>query len=286
MASARKKTADGASEEINKLSNEIYKLNEKANAIDNITKSYDELDKKLIKTKKDQEELNSLLDQAADKLSSEEDSYAKGVSEQDYYNSASSAAEKRRILDEIQSSAKQGIKDYQQEQLKTIRKLSGSELNKFLNENTTDSDIKKAQSALYAIANSQLYDKIDSISNVTKEEAAAIESVTSAIIANLSVQDAYEYAQNPARIEALVDALNDLKDAQMEIDGRATNVSLTEILDSDDYNLSSKVSAYEQIAAALSDTAEAYEAFTDAYQQYQVFSAMNDEVVQFIDNMG
>jgi hypothetical protein len=72
----------------------------------------------------------------------------------------------------------------------------------------------------------------------------------------------------------------------MEINGRNTNVSLTEILDSDDYSLSNKVSAYEQIAASLSDTAEAYEAFTDAYQQYQVFSAMNDEVVQFIDNMG
>ena len=68
------KSAEGAAEAVNNLSNEIYKLNEKANAIEQITDAYDKLDQKLIKTKKDQEEMNELLDQAADKLSDEEDS--------------------------------------------------------------------------------------------------------------------------------------------------------------------------------------------------------------------
>ena len=57
------KSAEGSAEAVNKLSNEIYKLNEKANAINEVTDSFDKLDNKIIKTNKDIEEMNSLLEQ-------------------------------------------------------------------------------------------------------------------------------------------------------------------------------------------------------------------------------
>ena len=67
------KSANGTAEKINKISNEIYKLNAKANEINNITTSFDKLDNKLIKTNSDLKEMSSLLDQAADKLDTEID---------------------------------------------------------------------------------------------------------------------------------------------------------------------------------------------------------------------
>lgn len=70
ISNTSSKTEDSA-EQVNKLSNEIYKLQEKANAIDQITTAFDELDNKIIQTNKDIEEMGSLLEQAADKLSDE-----------------------------------------------------------------------------------------------------------------------------------------------------------------------------------------------------------------------
>ena len=91
IANANKynKSAEGTSEKINQLSNEIYKLNEKSRAIDNITDSFDTLDNKIIKTNADIKEMGSLLEQAGEKLNNEEVDkkddvgYGKGKSEQD-----------------------------------------------------------------------------------------------------------------------------------------------------------------------------------------------------------
>ena len=82
------KSAEGTAEKINDLSAEIYKLNEQAQAIDNITNSFDKLDKKLIKTKEDLAEMNSLLEKGSeimdDDVEEDEDKgFGKGVSEKD-----------------------------------------------------------------------------------------------------------------------------------------------------------------------------------------------------------
>lgn len=66
-------SSSSEAESVNKLSNEIYKLNAKANEINNITTAFDKLDNKLIKTNSDLKEMSSLLNQAADKLDTEVD---------------------------------------------------------------------------------------------------------------------------------------------------------------------------------------------------------------------
>ena len=293
-----KNTADGTAEEVNRLSNEIYKLNEKANAIKQITSAYDELDGKIIKTKKDQEELNSLLEQAADKLSTETYNskkkadkagaayYGEGVSEQDYYNSLSTDREKKKFLDSLEAETDRQIKIRQQEQINEVKKLSNKRKAVFFNENTTNTLIKQAQSAFYAIANSNLYDRIDAMTDVTEEEAAAIESVTQAMIANLSVREAYDYANNPEKVQAIIDKLKDLEQIQIKVNDRMEDVSASEILNSDDFNLKDKVNAYEAAAKALEDIDEAYDALKTEYKQYQLFAEMSDDVLDFIDSMG
>ena len=293
-------SSDEAAGEVNQLSNEIYKLNEKANAIKQITSAYDELDNKIIKTKKDQEELNSLLEQAADKLSTETYSsekkarkagatyYGKNVSEQDYYNSLSTDKERRRFLDSLEEETARQIKIRQQEQIQAIDKLNAIEKQKFFNEDTTDNAVRQAQSAFYAINNSTLYNYIDSLTDASEAEKAALESVTQTVLSGLSAKQAYEYAidETGEKIKNLTDALQDLDKVQREVNGRQTGISLVELLDSDDYDLKDKVHAYEEAAKALEYNKEAYDAFKSAYQEYEIFAKMNDSVVEFIDNMG
>lgn len=290
--------SSNAANEVNKLSNEIYKLNEKANAIKQTTSAFDELDNKIIKTKKDQEELNSLLEQAADKLSTETyDSakeakkagarfYGKGVSEQDYYNSLSTNKEKKQFLDSLKTETNQQIKLRQQEQLDAVRKLKESQRSLFFDENTTDTSIKQAQSAFYAITNSTLYDKIDAMTELSDEEASAIESVTQSIISNLSAREAYDYANNPEKVKALVNELSNLEKIQTKVNDRLVEVSASEVLDLDDYKLPDKVKAFKAMVDALERTGDAYNAFKETYQEYAVFAEMNDDVIKFIDNMG
>lgn len=274
-------SANKAAKDVNKLSNEIYKLSETTNAINQVIDSYDALDKKIIKTKKDQEEMNSLLEQAADKL---------GDEEKEYYQGLSSDSDRLKYLELTSQSNKQKIKDRQLQQLAKIEKLSSRGLEAYLNENATESDIIKAQSAIYAINNSRLYEHIDLMKkneSITTEQASAIESLTESILSELSAQDAYNYAQDKTgtKISNLVEELSKLNKIQTKINGQSTNISATEILNSDDYNIYDRVKAYQQIADALKDTEEVYDAFKTKYQEYRLFSEMGDDVLKFIDSM-
>ena len=88
-ANKYKSSAEGTAEEVNKLSNEIYKLNEKVQAVDNITNSFDRLNNKIVKTNEDIKEMNSLLDQIGESLNDDEVDekkdvgYGEGKSEKD-----------------------------------------------------------------------------------------------------------------------------------------------------------------------------------------------------------
>lgn len=275
-------TAKKAAKAVNELSNEIYKLSETTNAIKQITDSYDALDKKIIQTKKDQEEMSSLLEQAADKLSDEE---------KEHYQRLSSDADKRKYLELMAESNKRQIEIKQLEQLNRINRLSDRGRAVLLNENATDADILKAQSAIYAINNSRLYEHIDLMKkneSITSEQASAIESLTESILSELSIQQAYDYANDTTgtKVKNLVEELSKLEKIQTTINDKQTEISASEILNSDDYNIADKVKAYKQVANALLDTKEAYTAFKTTYQEYELFDKMGEDVLVFIDKMG
>lgn len=196
VTNAKKKGAEGAAQEINKLSAEIYKLNEKAQAISSIASSFDKLDDKLIKTNEDIKEMNSLLDQVADKLSDEigEDEdigYGVGVSEKEYYSRFNTTEGKRKALDIIEKNTRNQIRSTRSEIINTYK--GSHELSQLLDENSTNTQILQAQDSLYAANNSELYDYIDLMKDskeLTEENASAVESLAQSILEEMSVEQA------------------------------------------------------------------------------------------------
>lgn len=260
------KTAD----EVNTLSTEIYKLETKARALENVTNSYAELDNQIIKTKKDQEEMNQLLDQAADKLSEEEKTAYKALT-----------TNKQRIeyLKNIQANADADANQKRKEQLNKINSLSASDKTKFLDPNTTDTDILTAQSAIYAINNKNLYTYIDTLENAQD----GVEKLTQSLIEELSPAEALAFANTPSQIQAIVDSLNNLQVEYTSLNGKDTT-GVTGVLTSDDYSLIDKIDAYRQALATL--TPEMQDNLKVIYSDLEVFSQFNQTALEFISTSG
>lgn len=271
---------DETASEVNDLSNEIYKLTEKAQSIKTITSSYEELDNQIIKTKEDQEEMNDLLEQAADNLDDDE---------QDIYNSLSTNALKKQYLDSIKEQSLATANADRQKQLQLINSMSTSNRAALLSSDATDSDYLTAQSALYAIANNELYQYIDTMKDASEESDEywkAIEEVTQTMLEGVSPTEAYYYAQNPEKIQAIVSALSDLKSAYTDTDGVIQEAGVAEILNSDDYNIKEKVEAFRKAKQALAGTS-IYDAFMSTYQDLDTFvQNFSNELLDWIDAMG
>ena len=139
-----------------------------------------------------------------------------------------------------------------------------------------------ARDALYALNNSKLYDAVDEMTNLTTEERSAIEDLAQSILEAVDAETALMYANNNYS-KTLVDILGNLDDIKTSTDEW---VSVSEILTTDDYTLKDRVKAYEQICAALADSTEALKSFQETYSQYEVFSKMGDDVLDFIEKIG
>ena len=169
--------------EVNELSTEIYKLQEKANAINEITTSFNNLDDKLIKTNEDLKEMNSLLAKAADSLSDEE---------KEVYNSLQTEQEKLDYLERIERESRQQIYAKNNQIVDEIASMSSSGKAAFFDEDTTDPEVIKAQSAVRAVNNTQLYKQIDKMkeaNELNEEEAAAVEAVTQALFDEMNAEE-------------------------------------------------------------------------------------------------
>ena len=260
--SGSQKTAD----DINKLSNEIYKLENKARALDTVTKSYNDLDNQIIKTQKDQEKMNELLDQAADKLDEEE---------QKAYKSLATNEQRIRYLEATQSKAEQDANQKRQEQLNKINKLSPNQRADFLDPNSTDSDVLTAQSAIYAINNAKLYDFVDRLEDAQE----GVEKLAQSLLSQLSPAEALAFANAPDKIEALVKKLNNTA-----VQVGDTAVGVTGILTSDDYSVVDKVNAYREALEALDGSMK--DAFEILYSDIGALATFNNVVLEFIDNNG
>ena len=289
-------SAEGAADRINELSNEIYKLNEKATAIDNITSSFDKLDSKLIKTKADLEEMNSLLEKGAESMdNSEVDEkkdvgFGKGVNEKQAYE-AMTDDEKKLYLKRKSESLKVDLKAARSKQESEIKNLSYEERSKLFDENTTNSKIIQAQAAIYALNNAELYEEIDLLkksSSVTEEAAKATETLTQSLLENLTVTEAWEYNQNPDKIKELISTFSSLKTEVKGLSGEMKELSAVEVLDSEDYSLKDRVEAYKDIRKELVSLGqtEILESFTFEYSGFEEFTKMSGYVLDFIDNVG
>ena len=256
--SASQHATENTAKEINALSNEIYKLQEKANAIKTIEKQYDALDNKIVQTAADQEKMNELLDQAKDKLSSEG---KEGKTEQDIYAALSTNAMKRTYLAQIEEKAIREANAKRREQISILKEASAAQRKEMLT-SKDNADYLMVQDAILAINNNTLYEYIDSLDKV----ADGVESFTQAILESMSAEEAYRYATDKTGtgIKKLVDIINGattvIEDEQ---------VALATILDSSKYTIAEKIDAYNELSkqiAALGDPT-LMKAFETAYGQ-------------------
>lgn len=266
-----------ASKAIKKLSNEIYKLNESKNSLDGVVDQFEALDEKIIKTNKDLEEMESLLDGASEKIDftrggkfDEDEAEARkanfeGLTDQQKINWLKE--EQLAIDTEIAEKRKQQIEEFTKEGVITAKLLEDAEL----------------ASAIYATNNAYLYDQVDALKKsgrYTDEELKATEKIGEAIMENLSAQEALNWAQSE-HAKKLADQL--AKTGSMSINGES--VMLSEVLTSDAYGLENQIKAYKEIAAQLSG--DTLEAFNKAYQHLYDFSnSFSANSITLITNLG
>lgn len=259
---------DQTSEAVNKLSNKIYQLETKANAINTITKSYDDLDKKLIQTNADQEEMNKLLDQAADKLDEEQ---------KNAYNALQTNEDRLKYLKAIRQQSEEEADALRKQQINSISNASASTKNALLDENTTDSKILTAQAAIYANNNNELYKYIDSLT----EAKAGIEDLAEVLLSELTPAQALAFAEQPELISKLVDSLNSLSTTYTSLSDSSVKGTAAEVLTSDDYSIVDKVNAYKDAISSLDN--EMAKILETTYSDIAVFAEFDKTVLDFID---
>ena len=253
--------AQKKAENINKLSGEIYELTERARALDSVVDSFDKIDNKVIKTKADIEEMNSLLEQAGDELSDEigEDEdigYGKGVSAQEAYKALTREADKIAFLEAEANRNRKLANDKRQEQLKIFNNARSYEKSQLLY--GSDAQYVNARSAIYGINNNTLYESIDALKELEgadEEVLAATEELVQGLLEQLDITDALAIANEDAdsTIKELINELQDLE---------ATEQFLNE-----DENFIDRVKAFRELTAALSDNQDMLDALKEAYSE-------------------
>ena len=260
------KSSEKAADDVNKLSNEIYKLTERANAIKTVGDQFDALDKKIIKTTEDQKKLNELLDSAGDKLSDEKKKDDKGkdidgTSEKDIYAAIETDQEKYIYLQNVENEARKKANDLRQKQLDILKNLNPALRHEMLT-NKDNAEYLKVQSAVRAINNNTLYEYIDSLKDAGNET----EAFAQAILNELDAEQQYQYAieSDQHSIKNLVDTIDN---ATTIINGE--KIRWTDLLGSDDYTFKERINAFKELEKAVKslNDPELLKAFQDAYQE-------------------
>lgn len=260
--------SESVEEKTNKFSNEIYQLETKASAINTITKSYDDLDKKLIKTNADQEEMNNLLDQAADKLDEEQ---------KNAYKALQTNKDRLKYLKAIQQQSEEQADALRRQQINLISNASSGKKNALLDENTTDSNILTAQAAIYANNNNELYKYIDSLTEVKE----GVEDLAEVLLSELTPAQALAFAEQPELISKLVDSLNSLSTTYASLSDSSVKGTAAEVLTSDDYSVVDKVNAYKDAMASLDN--EMAKILETTYSDIAVFAEFDTTILDFIN---
>ena len=265
---AFKPASDKAADQVNTLSNDIYKLTEKANAIAQVEKQFDALDNKIIKTAEDTKEMAKLLESAADKLTEEDKAT---------YENLQSNQAKRTFLEEKEAEYREEANKKRQEQLKVLRQLNDEQRKELLT--AKDANSLMVQDAVFSINNNTLYEYIDTLEEVND----GVESMTQNILEMLSAEDAWTYANEESgeSIKKLVNTLNNASD----IEGNA----LVEILNSDESSIKDRIEAYDQLKDVVASMGDPvlFDAFTKAYQQWDdISSKLTDSAINFMDKIG
>ena len=249
--------AEKAAKDINALSKEIYELNKKSQEIHSVTSKFDDLDNKVLKTNKDLEEMNTLLDSAADALSDEEKEY---YSTLDTYGKA-------RYLKEVEDKTNNELKakrNAQKLKILTLKNLGGANWQDFLT--SDNAEIMQARTAMYSLNNVALYEYIDLLketTDITEEAASATEKLVQSILSEVKADKAAELLNNPELIKKYTNAIKDLQSTYTDAEGKIQTNSASIILGSDDYSITERTKAFKQLKQSIIDLGD--EAVLEAF---------------------
>ena len=294
-----KTKAEKRAEEINELSNEIYQLTEKANKLEEVSNKFEDIDSKIIKTNEDLKEMNSLIESTADLMSDEvsedkdekkldEERYGgKGVTQKEAYQIAVQDGNVEQWLEDEEQYLRDKANERREKQLKLVLDTPVNKRGEYFDENTTKASIKQTQAAIKAINVNTAYEYLDSLKDqkkITDEAATATENLTTALLKNLSVKDAFNYTQSETAVESLVNTLIDLTMVVEELNGDHNTKSIAEVLTSDSYTLKEQVEAYNLAIDALEGIEEA--AFKAQYAHMEFWTQLKSDVLDFIETSG
>lgn len=195
-----------------------------------------------------------------------------GATEQDYYNSLVTDADKRAYLEKKEAETQRKLDEQRAKQLEKITQA--------INEGAS---AEQYRAEVTALTNAQIYKQIDALSDLTEEQKKATESIVQNLTDQMSAADQLRYLNHP---ELLGNLINRVNSATVHTsDGM---MSASEVLNSDNYTLAEKVDAFRTISAQLS--AEERAAFIAVYKEFSDFvdlvNKSNDKVLDYIDKFG
>ncbi len=245
------KTTD---EQVEELSASIYTLSKRASAIESVTSQIDKLDSKLIKTKKDAEEVASALETIGDKLSTNAednlDQTLGKMSEKDYYN-ALGETEKREYLAYYQSLINRQLAADRQAMMDII------------NSTGIDSETKRLNAK--TVAKSKGYNVLDeSFSNLTTTQTTTLRSIMDTIIDSSTDAELLKFANSADLIAKTLQKLADVKTD----DGSLA----AEVLQDEDATLKERTLAFKELKESLGEMSAEFEAISTAYSEFNVFA--------------
>lgn len=171
-----KSGTEKATEDVQSLSAEIYNLQKSTTAIKTAISEFENLDKKVIKTKEDIEAMNKALTEGGNALTDEQ---------KKYYNTLGDN-QKLEYLKQVKEINEKAIAQKRALQLQTINNAGASEM---LKESSN-------QAVVFDIITEKAYEYIDSLKElgqITSEEADNMSRFTKQLISNM---DAYELYTN------------------------------------------------------------------------------------------
>ena len=171
-----KSGTEKATEDVRSLSAEIYNLQKSTTAIKTAISEFENLDKKVIKTKEDIEAMNKALTEGGNALTDEQ---------KKYYNTLGDN-QKLEYLKQVKEINEKAIAQKRALQLQTISDAGASEM---LKESSN-------QAVVFDIITEKAYEYIDSLKElgqITSEEADNMSHFTKQLISNM---DAYELYKN------------------------------------------------------------------------------------------
>ena len=108
----------------------------------------------------------------------------------------------------------------------------------------------------------------------------------------MSAEEAWAYAKDDdgKKVAALARSLQELTMVVKDVNGKMITLNVGSILNSDDYSLKDQVEAFEKTRDALlqeyGSASEEFKAFSETFSQYEFFTKLEGDALDFVDSVG